>query len=775
MPSRPGALMTKAIHSAAKVLAPEPTDRDLLARYSEGDEKAFATLVARYTGMVLGVCRRALPTVQDAEDACQAAFLVLARKAKDGRWESSVANWLYTTARRIAARANRTAQRRAQREARAVRPTGTSPLDQMSGREAFALLDEELDRLSPIYRAPLVLCYLQGLTRDEAAARLGIPPNTVKSQLDRGRKKLADALTRRGVVLGASLLALVATSPAGASPSRLAESVLAAVSGSPPPAVAALAEGVAVNGLFNKSLLLLLALVGAAALGIGLELLPVTAGEQPEKSPPGATPAKEAVRDAASAPEAAKKSVITGRVLNPDGEPLAGAKLLLFPYDYLGEPREAGTSGADGRFKVEVPSQPKILYLAARADGAGTDFVRVPFSDFSEEIDLRMVKDQVIRGHVVDTQGKAVAGVRVLPTKVEVYQDDSLDDFLAEWKMRLPPGPDWARRPFPAARQGVKALQRYTGVLPEVKTDADGQFTITGAGVERLVTLVLRGDGIADSQLFVVNRGGFDPKPYNRAMADKVAATPVAFPDGNRVLHGPDVSAVVEAEKRIRGRVTDLATGKPRAGIQVYLTREAQEPLRAPLGAKTDADGHYEIRGARKANVYTLNVEGDPKTRYISAQVRAVDTAGYEPVTADIGMKKGVLVKGKVINAATKMPMPGYVKVAVLSDNPFVKDYPEFDLIGPAYQLTAADGTFRVMTIPGPVLLMGGPNDRDRRYKRVVPDPKYPKYFDTRGGHPLYFAPRGAVGIVQGNFCKVLEIEAGAEVVEQDIILESDD
>jgi RNA polymerase sigma factor (sigma-70 family) len=773
MPSRTGALMTKAIHSAAKVLVPEPTDRELLARYSEGDETAFAALVARHTGMVLGVCRRALPTVQDAEDACQAAFLVLARKAKDGRWEASVASWLYTTARRIAARANRTAQRRAQREARAARPTRTSPLDQMTGREAFAVLDEELDRLPPIYRAPLVLCYLQGLTRDEAAARLGVPPNTLKSQLDRGRKKLADALTRRGVVLGAGLLALLATSPAGASPSRLAESVLAAVSGSPPAAVAALAEGVAVNGLFNKSLLLLLALVGAAALGIGLELLPVTAGEQPEKSPPAAAPGSQAARNAASAPVATKKSVIAGRVLNSDGEPLAGAKLLLFPYDYLGEPREAGTSGADGRFKVEVPAQPRMLYLAARAEGAGTDFLRV--GEIPEEIELRMVKDQVIRGRVVDTQGKAVAGVRVLPTKVEVYQDDSLDDFLAEWKMRLPPGPDSARRPYQAARQGVKALWRYTGVLPEAKTDADGQFTITGAGVERLVTLVLRGDGIADSQLFVVNRGGFDPKPYNRAMADKVAATPIDFPDGNRVLHGPDISAVVEAEKRIRGRVTDLATGKPRAGIQVYLTREAQEPLRAPLGAKTDADGHYEIHGARKANVYTLNVEGDPKTRYISAQVRAVDTAGYEPVTADIGMKKGVLVKGKVINAATKMPMPGYVKVGVLSDNPFVKDYPEFDLIGPAYQLTAADGTFRVMTIPGPVLLMGGPNDRDRRYKRVVPDPKYPKYFDTRGGHPLYFGPRGAVGIVQGNFCKVLEIEAGAEVVEQDIVLESED
>ena len=92
------------------------TDRELLARFGAGDETAFAVLVARHAKMVLGVCRRVLPTVQDAEDACQATFLVLSRKAAAGDWQASVANWLYGTARRIAARANRTTQRRAKRE-----------------------------------------------------------------------------------------------------------------------------------------------------------------------------------------------------------------------------------------------------------------------------------------------------------------------------------------------------------------------------------------------------------------------------------------------------------------------------------------------------------------------------------------------------------------------------------------------------------------------------------------------------------------------------------
>jgi RNA polymerase sigma factor (sigma-70 family) len=129
------------------------TDRELLARFVAGDQTAFATVVKRHTGLVIGVCRRVLPSVQDAEDACQATFLVLARKAGTGRWQPSIANWLYTTARRIAAETNRSAARRMKRESRAAPPAPGSALDQMTGREAFAALDEELDRLPAIYRS----------------------------------------------------------------------------------------------------------------------------------------------------------------------------------------------------------------------------------------------------------------------------------------------------------------------------------------------------------------------------------------------------------------------------------------------------------------------------------------------------------------------------------------------------------------------------------------------------------------------------------------------
>src|SRR5205823_2946300 len=135
--------------------------------------------------------------------------------------------------------------------------------------------------LPPRYREPLVLCYLEGLTRDEAARRLGVPAATLKAQLERGRKRLAEALTRRGCVLGAGLLALAATSPAGASPPRLVEAVLAAVAGSPPVAVALLAKGIAVN----KSLWTGLLVAGVAALSIGVGSMALTAAGPPDPTP----------------------------------------------------------------------------------------------------------------------------------------------------------------------------------------------------------------------------------------------------------------------------------------------------------------------------------------------------------------------------------------------------------------------------------------------------------------------------------------------------------
>jgi RNA polymerase sigma factor (sigma-70 family) len=768
MANSPTTVLRQVIRHVAKGDQPDVTDRELLRRFGrDNNQGAFATLVGRHGGMVQGVCRRVLPTVQDAEDACQATFLLLAQKAGSQRWQSSVANWLYTTARRVARNARVVAQRRARREARVAVLEAVQPVDVMTGRELLATLDEELDKLPPIYREALVLCYLEGLTGDEAAAQLGVPAATLRTRVKRGRKHLHDALTRSGCALGAGLLALAVTSPARASSPRLIQAVLAAVSGCPPAAVAELAKGVAVNEVMKKAVLALAAAVAVVALGIGVGALKSTAAGQPPDKPVPAGGDKGQAKDAKPAPDTPKKVAVSGRVLGPDGQPLAGAKLVLLHWD--NGPADLGTSGADGRFKVEVPADRRATYLVARAEGFGVDFSALGRDDRGQEAELRLVKDHAVSGRVVDTQGKPVAGAKVVATKLEVYEDNSLAPFLAEWKagQRVEVGL-------------VKLVWRADGVLLAATTGADGRFSLPGGGAERVLTLRVRGTGIAESEVLVANRDGLDPKPYNQARADRLAEMRVARTGmSGTLLSGPDVSVVAEAEKPVRGVVKDADTGKPRAGVRVFLKHDEGERLVPPLRATTDAEGRFEVRGAHKARSYALEVEDDLEAAYVGAYARAADTAGYEPVTIDVKVKKGVIITGKVINAATKKALPGVASVAVLSDNPFVKDYPELTSRGLYPQATGEDGTFRLMTIPGPVLLMGGPDYRRlpdglaaNGFLPAVPDPKYPQYFDKRFNGRAYFGVGGTVGFVQGNFCKVLELKPDAGVVTQDILVE---
>src|SRR4051794_13825754 len=254
MATRPAALLPLLTRPPAPPEARGPTtDRDLLRRFAhDKDEAAFAAVVHRHGPMVLGVCRRVLGNPVDAEDACQAAFLVLARKAGSGRWRESVASWLYATARQVALNARTARTRRTRHEGRAPVKPPASPLAEISAEELLAILDEELESLPARYRTPVVLCCVEGLTRDEAAQQLGVPAATLKGQLERGRKRLHDALARRGLALGAGLLVLLATSPTGACPARL---VRAVIGGDVPPAVAALADGIGVTGLLKRAVL----------------------------------------------------------------------------------------------------------------------------------------------------------------------------------------------------------------------------------------------------------------------------------------------------------------------------------------------------------------------------------------------------------------------------------------------------------------------------------------------------------------------------------------
>lgn len=193
----------------ARTRVPEPTtptpldttDGELLDRFARSrDQVAFAALVRRHGPMVFGVCRRVLGDPNDAEEAFQVTFLVLVRKAGGLREPGRLANWLYGVANRVARKTRVSAARRSHHERAAAGPDGCAASTTPEG-DLRAVLDEEMVALPDKYRAPLVLCYLEGLTNEAAAERLGWPPGSMSYRLARGRELLRRRLVRRGVCL----------------------------------------------------------------------------------------------------------------------------------------------------------------------------------------------------------------------------------------------------------------------------------------------------------------------------------------------------------------------------------------------------------------------------------------------------------------------------------------------------------------------------------------------------------------------------------------------
>jgi RNA polymerase sigma factor (sigma-70 family) len=205
--------LAPAFRHLRRLLArPDPggtSDAQLLQRFvGQRDESAFELLVWRHGPMVHGVCRRVLRDGHDADDAFQATLLVLARKAGSISRRESLAGWLYKVAYRVALRARDGAARRARHERQVGQvPPVADPRPAAGPDELHAVLDEELNRLPPKQRAPVVLCYLEGLTNEEAARQLRCPVGTVKTRLAQARRSLARRLARRGLTPAGGLLA----------------------------------------------------------------------------------------------------------------------------------------------------------------------------------------------------------------------------------------------------------------------------------------------------------------------------------------------------------------------------------------------------------------------------------------------------------------------------------------------------------------------------------------------------------------------------------------
>jgi RNA polymerase sigma factor (sigma-70 family) len=315
------------------------SDQQLLDRFArERDESAFACLVRRHGALVLGVSRRVLQQDQDAEDVLQASFLILARKAASRRWQPSIAGWLYCVAYRLATRARTriVRQRRLERRAGAVSERKAAKED---AQELYTALDQELDFLRDQYREPLLLCYLEGKTRDQAAKHLGWSLRTLERRLEQGLKLLRARLTRRGIQLSAALLGVGLSQQAASaavSASVLAATVEAAVTFSPGTApvggvpsaqVVALARGGMRAMTMSNLKVGLVVLLAAGALAAGLGEL---GHRLPATEPANETQAVQgAPAPSPPAPDWPEGTTVTGRVVNQNGEAVANAEVLL--------------------------------------------------------------------------------------------------------------------------------------------------------------------------------------------------------------------------------------------------------------------------------------------------------------------------------------------------------------------------------------------------------------------------------------------------------------
>ncbi|HKB01605.1 MAG TPA: sigma-70 family RNA polymerase sigma factor, partial [Gemmataceae bacterium] len=617
------------------------TDPELLTAFLAGERDAFEALVRRHGPLVLQACRQAARCEADAEDIFQATFVQLYQRAASIRNRPSLAGWLFRVARRSATNARRAALRRERREARTEsRSDSTTDL---SWREACAVLHEELDRLPDAYRLPLLLCYLQGLSRDEAARQLGSTLDAVRGRLDRGRARLRARLLKRGISLSAGLFTAAVTSavPAGLIPRTLA--------------AARTASPILVRGLAWKAASVLTV---AATVLVGGVIHDRGAQAQPAK-PAADRPAEK------KEPEATKSVTVSGRVLDPDGKPVAGAKVYVRQSEMKEVDRPSARTDPDGRFTVAVPAADAEARssVIAVADGFAAGW-QTWDGEPPEDLTLTLARDDVpIRGRILDLQGKPLARVTLTVKAVHAFPKEGPNAYL-EWLSGL------RSRPIHNTLFGAPPGPAQT------VTAADGTFRLDGIGRDRAVQLSVTGQGIAYESIYPLTVPALGVKP--------TARTGKIYPATFDHLTAP--------ARPIRGTVRDAATGKPLPGLRV-------NGYGGAVDVTTDADGRYELPGYKKGPKYTVYVRPADGSEYFPAQAEAADQAGFDPLVIDLKVQPGIPVSGSV-REKSGTPVAGTVRYYAFAGNPNVGQIP----VGDFYTQEVAirpDGGFTVAVLPG--------------------------------------------------------------------------